>query len=240
MFAAPRAWEAAVVERGDGRRLARTFGIDGSLNRNAWRVTPESIMKCARTFMGKPGVWYESCNIGKCVQDHPPGDPTRPCAHTLELQEPYRVSTIVDVEVTNSARAYLVHEVHDNALWERISRSEPLFVSPSLCPSRDGVRLGGTDEWGRQVSTLTDWTALHTAFVDVPAYGPKATVISHCEGAECGRDGTIPEFAQIHATQALKGPTQVPPGETSQLFDDSKSDIMAASHTLAARALGRK
>ena len=240
MLGQPRPWQAAAVQ-GPTRRV-RVWTLDGTLNRNAWRASLESIRRCAHTFMGKPGIWYESCSFGRCVTDHPPGDPSRPCAHVLELQEPYRVSTIVDVEVTAEARVFTVHDVHDDGLWERVIRGPQLFVSPSVCPTSRGVEVGMPDDWGRPISTLTDWSALHVAFVGSPAYGPKATVVSSCEGEQCGGrtgDDTIPEFAVINSTQRLRGPGEEP-GLTSIRADDSKNDVMTASLRLAARALSRK
>lgn len=244
IFGQPRPWQAAILPPeagGEPVRRIRTFGLDASLNRNAWRASPESILKYAASFRGKPGIWYESCTMGRCVTDHVPGDPSRPCAHILELQEPYRVSTIVDVEVTNEARAWLVHEVHDDRVWDAVVRGPQLFVSPSLCPFAGGVDLGPPDEWGRPISTLTAWEALHVAFVGEPAYGPRATVVSSCEGAQCegggSKEPSMPEFATIHSRWRPKGPAQVADGEVSMLFDDSAYDVMAASLRLAARAL---
>jgi len=200
----PRAWEASVV----GPRLARIWGIDSTVNSNAWRASPRSIEECSGSFMGKPGVLYERCTIGRCVADHPPGDPAKPCQHILEVQEPYRVSTVVKVDIMKGPRVFLTHEVHDDALWERIRRGPAALVSPSLCPSPGAVELGPPDDWGRPIATLTDWEALHVAFVDTPAYGPKASVRAVCEGAQCaGRDTVdeIPRFAMIHSIESIRG-----------------------------------
>ncbi len=234
----PRPWQASVV-RADGPRRARFWTLDASLNTNGWRATLRSIERNAGTFMGKPGVLYNRCMLGRCVADHPPGDPSKPCQHVLEIQEPYRVSTIVDVEVTPESRVYTVHEVHDDAIWERITRGPAMFVSPSLCPHPGTVEYGSPDEWGRPVSTLNEWEALHLAFVDVPAYGPKATMVSSCQGAECGGgdDTPFPWLVAINQVDHAPGPAHVAPGETSLLHDDSHTEVVTAAARLRERAL---
>lgn len=251
----PRPWQASVV----GPRLARIWGIDSTVNSNAWRASPESILKCSDSFVGKPGVLYQRCSMGRCVADHPPGDPSKPCAHILEVQEPYRVSTIVKVEVEEGPRVFLTHEVHSDSLWERIRSGPPAMVSPSLCPSQGAVEFGPPDEWGRPVATLTEWMALHVAFVDTPAYGPKAQVRESCEGDQCpSRDSVVPpRFAVINSIEggapigqpADDRPTLVLDAEQphsqvrsasinegDQAGDPPVGDIMSDSMRLARRA----
>jgi len=220
----------AVPYTSSGEMRARFFLIRPGISRNAFGVTPESIRRNAGSFVGKPLVHYEECSMGSCVAVHPKHPEGATCARVLEIQEPHRVGTIIDVEISEGATATAVVRIENDALKEKLRGGEQMFVSPSICGPPDGSTPEGTDEWGRVVHMIHEWTGSHLALVGMPAYGPEATVLSVCEGAACDEktQGGLPEFAAINLTQSIhksnspdpepiRGPDRVGPGEISML-----------------------
>ena len=100
----------------------------------------------------------------------------------IHVQEKYRVTTIVDTVLDNfTETAYAIHKVENKEFAQKVDRDEIKYLSPSIWPNKEKTTmyLNNDDEW--YIDT-TDWTGLHDAFVDTPAYGHKARIVGKCVG----------------------------------------------------------
>jgi len=237
--AQPEAVDTRTYTAGDGLVMARFWLIDPRINRNGWRAPAESIARCARSFRGKPLIHYHKCLLGQCEAHHVTAGPGEPCAHTLELQEPYRVGTITAVEVTSEAKAHAIVSIIDPDTRERVDSGERLFVSPAVCPTPGTVSYEGSDTWGRPVRVLNDWEGMHLALVDSPAYGPEATIIQKCSGADCDpiTGPKFPDIATLRVSGSIPGPIEARRlGQVSMVRDIDRETLTAED--LMSRARG--
>lgn len=167
----------------DGITLLKTFGITVGENRNRFSVSEEGL-KSASTFIGRPGVLYKECSVGKCEYSHP--NEGTPCKRALTAQKPYEVSEIINVEEKDSV-AYFTHKINNTEggeeLIQLINDRVVKYVSPSFC----GIpRI--TDElniWGEPLEIYDKFYGVHLAFVSTPAYGEQAGLIASCTDGEC-------------------------------------------------------
>lgn len=165
-----------------------TFLIDVDVNQQQWAVTWESIKKHVKSFHGKPGLAYTACDWGGCKLNHT--EKSNDLHWSLKNQEPFRVTTIIDTLLDeNTKTAYAVHRVDDAKFAEKVRRGEIKYLSPSIFrtdPDNDTMRTDFTNgKFGVWIET-ENWTGVHDAFVDKPAYGPKAVIVQSCEGTELG------------------------------------------------------
>jgi len=160
----------------DNKFYVKAFLIDPSININQWAVTEESIPKNINTFIGKPLVLTEKF-------DHPGAD-METLNHWLQYQEAFRVGTIIDVipkkNATTGTTAYhAVIEVTDKDLQESLrNNSVPIYVSPAIAQPASSIGAKTAED------VISEWTGIHLAIVDEPAYGVKKAVISET----CGGD----------------------------------------------------
>ena len=167
----------------------KTFLIDDTRNRNGWRASWPSIKRLHKTFRGRPGIVFWSCGRKGCLRDH---TEEQTYEANVRRQEKYRVSTIIDTVLDESTHtAYAIHHVEREDFAQQVRQGIVKFLSPSVWPDREKttVRLADPDgtadepdlarEW--HIDT-TGWKGLHDAWVDIPAYGPKARVVATCEG----------------------------------------------------------
>jgi len=225
----------------DGERImARFWLIDPRLNNNGWRAPAASIVKNARSFVGKPLIHYTHCMLGHCEAHHATAQPGEPCRHTLEVQEPYRVGTIRNVEITSEAKAHAIVEIQDTEVRRMIDSGDKVFVSPAVCPVPGTVEYEGSDIWGRPNRILHEWEGMHLAIVDSPAYGPEAAIMAHCKGPDCDpRKGPKMDFATVRTlsgtAQPIKGPIDARrAGMVSMVRDIDQETMMAGVRGRAA------
>ena len=167
----------------DGKLYIKTFLIDDTRNNNGWRASWNSIKKRIRTFIGRPGIEYMKCDQYGCMLDHTIA-PT--FEENLHVQEPHRVTTIVDTALDESTHtAYAIHRVENEEFAQKIESGEIKYLSPSIAPVKEKTTISqnpdNDDEW--YIDT-TDWRGLHAAFVHMPAYNHKARVVGKCTGDE--------------------------------------------------------
>ena len=164
----------------DGDLYIKTWLIDDSRNRNGWRASWESIKQNAKSYIGRPGIEYTKCGEQGCIRDHTEADTLE---KNLHKQERYRVSTIVDTVLDEANHtAYAIHKVVDKEFAEKIRRNEIQYLSPAIWTDKESTSMKNVDD--KIHIDTTKWKATHTAFVDQPAYGQKAKVVSKCTGTE--------------------------------------------------------
>jgi len=151
----------------NGRLYLKAFLLDASVNINEWGVTPASLKKNINTFIGKPLVLTEDYS-------HPVPTNEDSLDHWLTFQEDYRIGTIVDVVPKDSAY-YALIEVTDPDAKKAIEQGAiPNYVSPAIAQL----------DYGLEASTrINNWTGVHLAIVDDPAFTvKKATITASCGG----------------------------------------------------------
>ena len=157
----------------NGRRFMKVFLIDGSVNGNEWGVKPESIPSHINTAIGKPIVMFKNA-LGQF--DHPPLN-DKDLSHALAYQDLFRVGTFIDVQedIHKPGTWWGIAEITDENFKKAVKEdpSVPFYVSPTIA-------LSSPFQNDQQI---TDWTFMHSAIVDRPAFGiHKAYVGSHCAG----------------------------------------------------------
>ena len=158
--------------------FAKIFLINDQRNKNEWRATWESIKKNAQDFIGKPGIEYIKCVDGECDLDHTDA-PTY--AQNLKVQEPFRVSTIIDIILNeNTHTAFAIHEIHDDMFAEKLQHKKVKYISPSIWPKDGQYEIIGKKANGELVIDVFSWYGLHSAFVNKPAFGDDAKVVAQC------------------------------------------------------------
>ena len=165
-------------------RFLKTFALNDKRNNNQWRVTWDSIKRNIHTFLNnKPGISYTACKDNVCDLDHIEGLTKQ---HQLEIQEPYRVSDIIDYTLDEATHtAYFIHKIVDDDFWDKLQQGDTIkFVSSAVWPDSGGAEKLGYAKNGLPIIDTWDWEGTHIAFLtQSPAYGTdKATVQTSCEG----------------------------------------------------------
>ena len=144
----------------------KAFLLDSSININEWGVTPSSLKKNINTFIGKPLVLTEDYS-------HPVPKQADSLAHWLSYQEDYRIGTIVDVVPKDSAYYALIEVTDPDAKKAIEGGAIPNYVSPAIAQTLDGS----------PAEAMKEWTGVHLAIVDEPAFTvKKATITASCGG----------------------------------------------------------
>lgn len=171
---------------GQKGQFIKTFALNDKRNKNGWRVTWASIKKDIPTFLadgGRPGIEFVKCEKEVCDLDHTEGATFE---QSLEVQEPYRVTTIIDYVLDEATHtAYFIHKSLNAEFYQKVKDSEIKYVSPSIWPARDGFEILGKMENGLPMIDVYEWKGLHDAFVNNPAFGDEAKVTATCEGEGC-------------------------------------------------------
>jgi len=174
-----------ILEKYEGRsgQFLKTFAINDKRNKNGWRAIWEGIKKNIETFKDKPGIEFTKCNEDGCDLDHTEAQTEE---LSLKVQEPFRVSTIVGTTLDEETRtAYFIHKVKDANFFEKIKKGKIKFVSPSIWPKSGGYEIVGQTDDGQPLIDVWDWSGLHDAFVNKPAFGDDAKITATCEGYDC-------------------------------------------------------
>ena len=162
----------------------KTFAFNTVRNKNGWRVTWESIKNNISDFSKnqRPGIEYTKCTEAGCDLDHTDASTYEA---SLEVQEPFRKTTIIDYTLNETDEtAFFIHKTDDQDFFNKIQTGELKYVSPSIWPL-SVVLLGGKMPNGEPILDVHDWKALHDAFVNDPAFGEDAKVVTTCEGENC-------------------------------------------------------
>ena len=173
---------------------------------------------------------FWSCGKKGCLRDH---TEEQTYEGNVRKQEKYRVSTIVDTVLDESTHtAYAIHHVEREDFAQQIRQGIVKYLSPSIWPDREKttVRLADPDgtagesdlarEW--HIDT-TGWKGLHDAWVDIPAYGPKARVVATCEGRkDCAASLRAPQAYGVGALAARVGSIRERLAALRGAFDESK------------------
>ena len=175
--------EALEEWKGESGDYAKTFALNDKRNKNGWRVTWDSIPENIPTFIGKPGIEFVKCEENECDLDHTDAETYE---QSLKVQEPFRVSTIVDYTIDETTKtAFFIHKFHDHEFFEKVKSGEVKAVSPSIWPQPGGFEILGQTERGMPMIDVFDWKAIHDAFVNKPAFGDDAKIRATCEGEGC-------------------------------------------------------
>ena len=175
--------ETLTEYKGKKGKFIKTFALNDLRNKNGWRAIWEGIKNNLHTFHGRPGIEFVKCDSDGCDLDHTEAQTKE---LSLEIQEPYRVTTIIDHVIDEANHtSYFIHECHDDAFWEKVKSQEVKFVSPSLWPKSGGFEVIGTMENGAPKIDVWEWDGLHDAFVNKPAFGDDAKITATCEGDNC-------------------------------------------------------
>ena len=86
------------------------FLVNDQRNKNGWRLTWESILKNAKSFITFPGIVFYKCDEDGCRLDHTGG---RNYKEMLNVQKPHIVSYTVDV-LLDDDNPYGVFDRQDN------------------------------------------------------------------------------------------------------------------------------
>ena len=148
----------------------------------------KSIVDNIHTFIGKPLVLYKNA---KGELDHPPDADAQTIADWNNIQEPFRIGTIVDVvrkeqynQGPHDDQYFAIIEVTDKDAKDVLhGTNQTLYVSPALADlHRNLVANRGGEVVGEESD---NWVGMHLALVREPAYGiRKAQITAKCGGSE--------------------------------------------------------
>lgn len=166
----------------------KTFLIDASISGNLWGVSRKSIVDNIHSFIGKPLVLYKNA---KGELDHPPDADAQTISDWNNIQEPFRIGTIVDVvrkeqynQGPHDDQYFAIIEVTDKDARDVLhGTNQTLYVSPALADlHRNLVANRGGEVVGEESD---NWVGMHLALVREPAYGiRKAQITAKCGGSE--------------------------------------------------------
>ena len=168
---------------GESGQFLKTFAINDKRNKNGWRAVWEGIRKNIETFKGKPGIEFVKCDEDGCDLDHTEAQTEE---MSLQVQEPFRVTTIVGFTFDESTHtAYFIDKVNDADFFQKVKSGEIKYVSPSIWPKSGGYEIVGQMENGQPMIDVWEWSGLHKAYVNKPAFGDDAKITATCEGHDC-------------------------------------------------------
>lgn len=172
--------------KGRKGKFVRTFGFNDERNNNEWRSPWKATKLHIATALGRPGIEFTKCDEDGCSLDH--FDDAESFEENIEKQKPYARTTVIDfVPDENTKTMDLIHEVHDDAFWERLKTGKIKWVSPMIWPADNGLEKLGTGRLGLPILDAHHWKFVHVAFLEKnPAYGEAAGIRTMCEGDDCG------------------------------------------------------
>lgn len=149
----------------NGRLYLKAFLLDASININEWGVTASSLKRNINSFIGKPLVLTEDYS-------HPVPTEHDSLDHWLAFQEDFRIGTIIDV-VSKDATYYALIEITNEDAKRALDQGAiPNYVSPAIAQSPSDP-----------AEAIENWTGVHLAIVDDPAFTvKKATITASCGG----------------------------------------------------------
>jgi hypothetical protein len=193
----------------DNSLWLKVFLIDSSVNKNDWKLSPEFIDKHIAKFVGKPFIL-------NATKDHPnfwkegaiPHQGSKTLKQILDIQEKYRIGEIKKVErdakIQSIYNAYI--KITNPKIIESFKQGNiPQYVSPAIFDPEandDGTKI-------------KDFSPLHIAAVDHPAYGLKSVTKAACEGDD---NTCLPEL-RTASSEEEKAPQTKCPCDTLAEFE---------------------
>jgi hypothetical protein len=165
------------------------YALDSSLNINGWSVSPESLERNIRSFIGKPVVLKQKdqFNPNDLQQTGNFVHPIMKNANleeNLNYQQQFAVGRINDVSLNPQKGWRFDVEITDPQMKQAFKSNTftnryPKWVSPQIATFPD--RFPGESN----TTNIEHWHGIHLAFVDYPAYGfQKTDVKGQCYGSE--------------------------------------------------------
>lgn len=151
----------------------KVFLIDSTLNENSWKLKDEFINKNVQNFVGKPFILTKDKAHPDFVKEgvvFGKGDET--LNQILTAQSKYKIGEIKKVDSTGNQWFAYVQITEPKIIDSFKQGNIPKFVSPAIYDP-----TGEPDG-----SKVKDFSPIHIAAVDQPAYGLKAYVRGACEG----------------------------------------------------------
>lgn len=173
-----------------GRYYIKAFLLDASENINRWGVKPSSLQQHISSFIGKPLVLTHDFkhpmppDFDKVANTYYDDDDNPQnvvkvddiVEHWLAYQEDFRIGNIIDITQKGDVY-YAIIELTDPQAKEAFRNNDvPLFVSPAIAQ---------LDPY-ENASSITNWTGVHLAIVDNPAYTIKKALVT----GQCHEDPT--------------------------------------------------
>jgi hypothetical protein len=151
----------------NNKLFVKAFLLDSSVNLNQWGVSPMTLDKNIKSYIGKPLVLQDNFDHPIAADDS--------LDHQLQYQELFRVGTITDV-VKKDNRYEAISEITDPYAQKAFREGElPLYVSPQL------FKMDAAEP----DNNMTKWQGTHLAIVKEPAFGVKLAAINgECTGDE--------------------------------------------------------
>lgn len=160
-------------DKQDNSLWLKVFLIDSTLNVNSWKLKDEYIKKNVQNFVGKPFILTADKKHPDFVKEGVVfGKGQETLNQILTAQSKYKIGEIKQVDNTgNSWFAYV--QITEPKIIDSFKQGNiPRFVSPAIYDP-----IGEPD--GTKVK---DFSPIHIAAVDEPAYGLKAYVRGACDG----------------------------------------------------------
>jgi hypothetical protein len=166
------------------------YALDSSLNLNGWNVSPGSLDKNIRSFVGKPVVLKQKdhYNLNDIPQTGNFVHPVLKNANleeNLNYQQQFAVGRINNVSLNPQKGWRFDVEITDPQMKQAFKSNTfaakyPRYVSPQIATFPD--RFPGESN---NNTNIEHWQGIHLAFVDYPAYGfQKTDVKGQCYGSE--------------------------------------------------------
>jgi hypothetical protein len=164
------------------------YALDSSLNLNDWSVSPESLERNIRSFIGKPVVLKQKdpFNLNDIPQTGNFVHPILKNANleeNLNYQQQFAVGRINDVSLNPQKGWRFDVEITDPQMKQAFKSNTfatkyPKWVSPQIATFPDRFL-------GESNTNIEHWHGIHLAFVDYPAYGfQKTDMKGKCYGSE--------------------------------------------------------
>lgn len=160
-------------DKQDNSLWLKVFLIDSTLNQNSWKLKDEYIQKNVSNFVGKPFILTSDKSHPDFVKEGVVfGKGQETLDQILTAQSKYKIGEIKQVD--NTGKQWFAYVQIDNPrIIESFKKGNiPKYVSPAIY-----------DPTGEPDGTkVKDFTPIHVAAVDEPAFGLKAYTRGSCEG----------------------------------------------------------
>jgi hypothetical protein len=160
-------------DKKDNSLWLKVFLIDSTLNQNSWKLKDEYIKKNVQNFIGKPFILTSDKKHPDFVKEGVVfGKGQETLDQILTAQSKYKIGEIKQVD-SNGNQYFAYVQIDNPRIIDSFKQGNiPKFVSPAIY-----------DPTGEPDGTkVKDFTPIHVAAVDEPAFGLKAYTRGSCEG----------------------------------------------------------
>lgn len=181
-----------------------TFLVNDKKDANGFQIDWDAIKQNAQKWIGVSGILYRKCDMAGCRNDHTAGGNL---SEALELSEDVQVTEIIDVTLDESTHtAYAIQNVTSAKFHDMICKNEIQYVSQSIWLEQEPA-----DPDNIHVTIHDNFTPVHLAFVDDPAYGSVAKVT---EKPACNN------ILSLNSTKHGMGDSETPEKKEHQMSND--------------------